>query len=401
MGLKFKNLFVTRSFLHRSVGTLKKEIEQEFRFIANQVDQSIEDSESRIVSFLSDTVMKFTDNVVKENYKTIKLQNAVNLFLQRYYGKTKLGDYSTHYISYYYEAICETANLGDYIQSIATEDAIQRCTASPVIFEYVLRSALTDHPGGTCVMQGWYEHRQLTFIPGPDTRPIWIGTHLCSEIRERVKYLLDNSSVQLNDIGCRDKSTLDFCRSLGLNAYFSRCLTLTLPKRNVNESNHASTIYLVDCSDSIVESLPRDIKEGAKRISQRNYKFNNWQNWKLCRHAAEELLAEYKKEAKLIVTTALHCAQPCLAMGIPVVFINPSYDEADRFTSMDGIIPQYTIDDIRESRVDFNIPAPEFEDLKLAILRNLELSLKEKLTDEEILERLKVRTFIEQYNIRS
>ncbi len=145
--------------------------------------------------------------------------------------------------------------------------------------------------------------------------------------------------------------------------------------------------------------MPIRIKKGAKIITQRDYKQAPWQGWKDSRKAAELLLAEYRKNAKLIITTALHCAQPCMAMGIPVVFINPEYNEADRFSSMHGIIPLYSINDLIEKKVIFPTEAPVFEDLKLAILKNLDLSMKESLTEKETIEQQQVRNFIERYDI--
>ena len=86
-------------------------------------------------------------------------------------------------------------------------------------------------------------------------------------------------------------------------------------------------------------------------------------------------------------------------MGIPVVFIHPKYNEEDRFSSMDGILKQYSLNDLKEGKVRFDENAPDIEDLKFALLRNLGLSLKENLSDEETQELTEVRAFIEQYNI--
>ena len=329
-------------------------------------------------------------------------QHICQEYLHQYHTKQKTKDYTDHYVSYCYEAPMGVANIGDYIQTIATEEAIRQCVGNnskQVKFETVQRNRLTSHQGGTCVMQGWYEHQQLTFLPGPDTRPVWVGTHFCYDARKMIECLYENSSIRFKDIGCRDKSTMAFCQSLGMTAYFCRCLTLTLPKRNAVETQNANRVYIVDCPDKILSYLPTSIKDGAKILSQRNCKFESWMNWQQSRIAAEQLLAEYRQHARLVVTTALHCTQPCLAMGIPVVFIHPKYNEEDRFSSMDGILKQYSLNDLKEGKVRFDENAPDIEDLKFALLRNLGLSLKENLSDEETQELTEVRAFIEQYNI--
>lgn len=390
---KIENIFVTRSFIsiRRIVEKEREKMQKEISVLSEQMLNSVRQIVKEVV-----------DETVKKNHLSAKKFHAVSSFLRRYYEKKHLGDYKTHFVSYYYEAPCGVANLGDYIQTIATEAAIREYCANTgheVIFESVLRSSLTDHSGGTCVMQGWYEHQQLTFLPGPDTRPVWIGTHLCADTRKLVKCLYDSSSIRFSDVGCRDRSTMAFFQTLGTTAYFSRCLTLTLPRRNDLESQNADTIYLVDCFDEMMDYLPEFIKKGAKRISQRNYPFNDWKDWRQCREAAVSLLDEYRKHAKLVVTTALHCAQPCMAMGIPVVFIKPGYNEEDRFSSMDGLITLYSFEDLKKGRIRFDVKALFFEDLKSALLRNLALSLKESLSDKEVQEKINIRTFIEQYKI--
>ena len=382
-----KNIFITRSFI-------KKTIEEAYERNLKEMSKTLASAEAMI------------NAKAEESWKKTSLLGrdiqAVGTFLQKYYGKQNLGNYTSHFVSYYYEAPSNVANLGDYIQTIATEMAIRKCfakTEREVVFENVLRSELTDHSGGTCVMQGWYEHQRLTFLPGRDTRSVWIGTHLCEDARNMLKCLYECSNIRYYDIGCRDKSTMAFLQSLGTTAYFSRCLTLTLPRRDKEDSKNADTVYLVDCNDEIVSHLPANVKEGAKRISQRNFPFNDWMDWRQCREAAVSLLDEYRKHAKLIVTTALHCAQPCMAMGIPVVFIHPEYMEEDRFSSMSGLIHLHTLDDLKAGKVNFDINAPVFEDLKIALLRNLELSLKEQLMENEKQERMNIRAFIDQYNI--
>lgn len=87
--------------------------------------------------------------------------------------------------------------------------------------------------------------------------------------------------------------------------------------------------------------------------------------------AASALLKRYRDEAGLVITTALHCAQPCAALGIPVVFVDPNYDEAERFSSMNGILPRYSLDDLKDARVDFS-PKRITTLRKKLVLRNKE-----------------------------
>jgi hypothetical protein len=66
---------------------------------------------------------------------------------------------------------------------------------------------------------------------------------------------------------------------------------------------------------------------------------------------AEDLLNQYAK-AKLVITSRIHCALPCLAMGTPVIFINgfDSFVDSCRF---DGILELF-------NRIDINAKTGAF-----------------------------------------
>lgn len=380
---QIRNLFVTRTFLVRRIQEEANSLIEKFKSL----------SEEQI-----SICLKESEKIIKEYEEKIALQSIVNRFLYRYYTK-KVSDDTDHYVTYYYSTYGNICNLGDYFQTIATEEALSSIHGEECKFVHVQRNQLIDHPGGTCVMQGWYEHEDLGFLPGSDTRAVWIGTHFTENVCKSLMSLFQNSAYRLYDVGCRDKATLEFCRQWGISSYFSRCLTLTLPRRTKEDAKNADTVYLVDCSDKLISLLPDGIKSEAKIINQRLFIREPWQSWMICREEAEKLLEEYKQHARLIITSALHCAQPCIAMGIPVVFINPGYNERNRFSSMDGLVPQYSIQDLENKNVDFNPKAPNIEDLKTALLTNLSLSLKQKRSKEEEQQLTIVRDKIANYNI--
>lgn len=385
-----KNFFFSRSFFNRQVQEI----------IQTLIKNSSSIAEKQTIFWLKELERRldtWEDRIMYSEEQLIH-QSIVNRFLYRYYAKKADND-TNHYIAYYYGTDGNIYNIGDYFQTIATEKAISLCQGHLCKFVYVHRNQLIDHLGGTCVMQGWYEHEDLGFLPGDDTRAIWIGTHFADSTCKSLSLLFKQSSYRPYDVGCRDKSTLEFCKSWGISSYFSRCLTLTLPKRSDKDANNAHDVYLVDCSEEVISLLPKEIIEHSKIIHQRKFIREPWQSWMICREAAEKLLDEYKYHARLVITTALHCAQPCIAMGIPVVFINPEYNERERFSSMDGILPQYTKQDLRNGKVNFKPQPLNIEDLKVAMLTNLRLSLKEKRNIDEERELKKNRETIEMFNI--
>lgn len=245
-------------------------------------------------------------------------------------------------------------------------------------------------------MQGWFAH-SYDFLPPKNILPVFIGTHFTSYIQKYLLYLLARCPHYFDDktIGCRDLYTLEFCKKLGLNAYFSRCLTLTLPKRESKPNQNK--IFFVGLQESFLPFIPNDIKNQAEQINQQLFKTNNLTSNHFF-DVANALLQRYKNEAKLIITSALHCAAPCTAMGIPVILCRQNDEQLTRFSALNSILPIYTLDDFKKNRVDFSPNVPNIEILKTAMLKNLRLSLQESRGENvDLAELLECRAYIKNF----
>jgi len=303
---------------------------------------------------------------------------------------------------YNYKNIECVCNLGDYIQTIALENFYRQFfpEAEQITLD---RDELAHYQGKTALvlMQGWFSVAgNLDFLPSADLIPVFSGVHFSSPLR---KNLLAGDSLDRFrgiEIGCRDYSTMYFLRAAGQTAYLSRCLTLTLPGRKGNEGKR-NKIFWVDLPRSLETFLPPAFHENAERISQREFPFEPGRDSENKNRAAA-LLERYRREARCVVTTAIHCAMPCAAMGIPVLFINYHDRNAviERWSAMHGIIPVYSEDDLLQgNKIPQEIPEePKFEDLKENILQNAYLSCCRAMgkTDENKLAH--ARTFIAGYN---
>lgn len=60
---------------------------------------------------------------------------------------------------------------------------------------------------------------------------------------------------------------------------------------------------------------------------------------------ARGLLDMYQRQAKLVITTRLHCLLPCIAMGIPVIFFGNQNDYRISWVRELGV-KIYTVDDL-------------------------------------------------------
>jgi hypothetical protein len=163
---------------------------------------------------------------------------------------------------------------------------------------------------------------------------------------------------------CRDRRTVTFLNHYGYNTVLFGCNTLLLPKRT--ESSRQNIIYGVDMPDSLYKYMPQDIKEqlidlgssehvptnlkgkSATEIIQYNLEFS------------KNKLHKIRDTGKMIITSRLHIAAPCLAMGVPVILAKQDLDH--RFDVLEPFIPLYSERDFE--KIDWNPNTIDLEDTK-------------------------------------
>jgi len=135
-------------------------------------------------------------------------------------------------------------------------------------------------------------------------------------------------------IGCRDIATRDFLRQNGIDAYFSGCLTLTLGRTyRVAAENRRGGIYFVDYDMGLPEN--RDMDNCLTNILKKYSKLPTYHithdcpmtmhPWEKLR-SAEWLIRAYAN-ASLVITSRIHCALPCLGLGVPVILVRKDFDK--------------------------------------------------------------------------
>lgn len=258
----------------------------------------------------------------------------------------------------------KSINIGDYIQALASSQFL------PSVDGFVNREELKDYDGEECIviMNGWYMHNPKMWPPSEKIHPIFLSFHINSlASNEMLSEESLNYLKKHEPIGCRDYYTCELLKSYNIEAFFSGCMTLTLGL-NYHQEIRDDKYYFVDpfyqyknslknLSLSIIELLihyksihhiskklpnnkkgvksiiktafffkeykrffSKDILTRAEYVCQESsdyHKFGN--NYELLREA-ERLVKCYSK-AKLVVTSRIHCALPCLGLDTPVVFI--------------------------------------------------------------------------------
>lgn len=262
-------------------------------------------------------------------------------------------------------------NVGDNIQSLAAKQFL------PKVDAYINREKLGAYEGESLkmIMNGWFTHNAAHWVPSEKINPLFVSFHINNTAaplmlsEQGIAYLKKHEPI-----GCRDQYTADLLIEKGIKAYFSGCLTLTLDSYKVADSERGDDIYIVDplygyttqrkvfrnyrsflrsiLNGKILELgkrqkhlsniLTEDLLKDAIHVNQEPpaNKYSNEEKFAM----AEELLHKYAR-AKLVITSRIHCALPCLAMGTPVIFVNgfETFVDSCRF---DGIIDLFNKIDV-------------------------------------------------------
>lgn len=274
-----------------------------------------------------------------------------------------------------YKCVNGRFNIGDYVQSLAALNQIPSCT------RYINREELNSYTGPKIkiILNGWFMHQPLNWPPSSNILPLFVSFHIN---RPFIKTMLTQRGVEYlkrhEPIGCRDHYTAEILNDRNISAYYTGCLTTTLPPRNNTESSCPNVLF-VDALHAVARfqdyfSMPirsiashllsgnilRSInKEKVKRrlINSLEDNFGTkvtcLENSIACGNlstsdkfdAAKHYL-ERLSHASLVVTSRIHCALPCLAMNVPVVFVKYGQTSESNVQRFRGVIDHMNVLDI-------------------------------------------------------
>lgn len=226
----------------------------------------------------------------------------------------------------------DKVNLGDYIQSLAAMQFLPKKGLN-----LVDRDRLSEYNKSKVkvIMNGWYFINKKNYVASDKINPLYVSFHINNGedlVPEMIDYL-----KKYEPIGCRDYQTKRLLDKNGINAYFSGCLTTTLDiDYKAPESERTNEIIFCDykmgtCpkADNYLKSLKNYDFSKAEFVT---HTFNKNSTHEERFAEAKRLLNKYAR-AKLVVTSRIHCALPCLALGTPVILIKKNYD----FWRFDGL----------------------------------------------------------------
>ena len=303
-------------------------------------------------------------------------------------------------------------NIGDYIQSISVLQFI-----SGKKFILIDRERLDEYQGEDLklVMNGWFMHCPEHWPPSRSIHPLFVAFHINSSVDS---YLLSNRSISYfkehEPVGCRDLRTTKILQDKGISAYFSGCMTLTLGYMKNYRTKKSDNIYFTDPYYRTIrnpfiylKNLSRliknyktlkilytkicgarvEIRKSLKVLSfyilyssiftndllsraiflQHEIHSNDFNSEEDKFNYAEKLLHLYA-DAKLVVTSRIHCALPCLALETPVIYTDKNTENLTDNCRLDGLINFFNVIFIYHNRYKANF---NFDGKRISLSTNL------------------------------
>lgn len=242
-----------------------------------------------------------------------------------------------------------TTNVGDEIQSLAIKQMLDR------VDFYIDREKLNtfrNQEKVKLILNGWYMDNPRNWPPSNDIEPLFISFHISHNANTNKVFLNPDNVAYFKKhepIGCRDVQTKELLESKGIDAYFSGCATLTY-ENSFNERNNT-----IICADPLFNIYPYSYgKEIYKRLIPEKYhneiEYVGHKRYDVEKDVegrfkdAEELIEKYSK-AKLVITSRIHVALPCLALGTPVIFLDAGYSSKNMRNRFEGLLDNMTVVD--------------------------------------------------------
>lgn len=237
----------------------------------------------------------------------------------------------------------KTNNLGDEIQSLGAINTLKRlgCKHAGFIDRDNPQAPQKGSKPVNLLVNGFIPDNSIE-MKSSGINVIFNNFHLHTEytgedgdedlLAKRIEHLRGHQPI-----GCRDRYTTKLLQDAGLDVFFNYCLTLMFDRRKKAPAN--GKVFLVDVSthmylpNSIKRLKPRHIThEGDTKYLPSAEKMQR----------AQALLDLYRDEARLVITNRLHCALPCVSMGVPVILFG--VHDYHRLSLAEEFIPLHKID---------------------------------------------------------
>ena len=262
-----------------------------------------------------------------------------------------------------------TKNIGDDVQSYAASLWLPSVDYMVDIEDMEHFTAENDEPVAT-IMSAWYMWHKWYWPPSKFVYPLWIGFHYNDILRGRPSGMqsrfeyVDNGPgweylKNYEPIGCRDYYTQGVLDNFGIKNYYSGCVTLTLPRRDIPKPER-EYVCLVGVSKDVEKAVRKQLKGtgiDVKVLPPTRPEPSTNLTWEERRDEVISYLDTYQN-AKCVITFRLHCSLPCLALETPVLLVRDSFKSVRFDPYKDFLHHAYPKDVINGDYRDFMLNPP-------------------------------------------
>lgn len=160
----------------------------------------------------------------------------------------------------------------------------------------------------------------------------------------------------------------------------------TPPKKNKQEGV-GKKIFVVDGSEELIGAIPEVIRKDCTFLSHATpfevYPITHSEDERLV-DLANHFLNMYANEARLIITSRIHAAAPCIALGIPVILATNNADF--RYAWIDKFIPIYQEEEY--AHIDWYPKTPNIEAVHDLLFYFFKTAINNRCPDRDILKKL-------------
>ena len=300
-------------------------------------------------------------------------------------------------------------NIGDDIQAYATARFLPRIDYY-IDREHIDEFQPENNEPVAVIMNAWYMWQKWNWPPSKCIIPLMTGFHYADHQLSnqwygspvKFEFLTGIGADYLNaygPVGCRDNFTLEKLQEAGIEGYFSGCITMTLPNMPETE-DRGKYIYIVDVDKRVTEKIKNQLSEEDIEIRVKSHlrERNPDLSWEDRVKTVEDILTNYQN-ARCVVTRRLHCALPCLAMGVPVLLVRGNEDDT-RFSPYYKLLHFSRVKDFLEGNCRYDFLSPpqnsnEYLKYRVQIIENTEKFVKEMENTHKSLDELVKTTYTE------
>ncbi len=259
-------------------------------------------------------------------------------------------------------------NIGDAAEYLVVEQLYQEMGITEIDIVRLSIKDLTAYRGESLIvamniaLDSYVGYNDILENLSPDIIPVFLG--MCfADTNMNEKQLRCLKTYE--PVGCRDERSYVYLKTNGIDCYLNGCTAsvIDIPEEGSLQDKEGKILF-IDVPYKVADYIPKSLKKNIAFLSQEMY----------CRKEelpkefvpsqwAKGVMAAYKNNVKLIVTSRFHGAVLALSQNIPAIITLEKY--TFRFSWIQNYFPIYTEENFRE--IDWNVNQIDFKDVKSLI----------------------------------